>query len=129
MKNLLLSFILLFVMSSTYAQQEQQHQHQQSYRYGIAWVVWYKKAYVIKMDDGVTNQVLQNESGKDLRFKSRSGALNYLVSLGWEFDKVETIPNSISATRDIRTKSYWIFRKPCTKEELNEIVRNNIKEE
>ena len=127
MKKFLLSILFMFLMVSVYAQQEQQHQ--QSYRYGIAWVVWHKKAYVIKMDDGVTNQVLQNESGKDLRFKSRAGALNYLVSLGWEFDKVETIPNSISATRDIRTKSYWIFRKPCTKEELNEIVRNNMKEE
>ena len=125
MKKFLLSILFMFLMVSVYAQQEQQ----QCYRYSIVRVVWYKKAYVIKMDDGVKDQVMQNESGKDLQFKSPAGALNYLVSIGWEFDKVETIPNSISATRDIRTKSYWIFRKSCSKEELNEIVRNNMKEE
>ena len=123
MKKLLLSILFLFMMVSVYAQQGQQY-----YRYSIVRVILHKKAYVIKMDDGVTEQVLQNESGKYLRFGTSAGALNYLVSLGWEFEKVEPMPEGDFSNLGgrVKTKSYWIFRKPCTKEELDAIVKNSL---
>ena len=126
MKKILLSILFLFMMVSVYAQQEQQY-----YRYSIVRVILHKKAYVIRMDDGLSERVLQDESGNNLRFSSPAGALNYLVSLGWEFEKVEPMPEGdfLQGSGKVKTKSYWFFRKPCTKEELDEIVKNIFKEE
>lgn len=57
------------------------------------------------------------------------GALNYLVSCGWQFDKVETLTNGSVTSGlggSIHTQSYWIMRKPCTKEELDSLVQKGI---
>lgn len=62
-------------------------------------------------------------------FKTHAAALMHLISEGWElYVNGATLEGiSINGTGGSNTTSYWIIRKPCTKEEFDNAVKEGIK--
>lgn len=98
-----------------------------------------KKLYVemeykknsIRLDDG-SNKKFQNvkgADGKDLKFISLIGALNYMSLQGWELVETKSVTKGggyggISSTD---TQIYYIFCKEVSDEELEKAVNNSYK--
>lgn len=79
-------------------------------------------------DDGIEVKRLRNENGVKRRFSTPAGALMYFISQGWEmYLNGETskgrLHNGIGYSG---TSSYWILRKPCSKEEFEKAVQNAV---
>ncbi len=102
-----------------------------------------KKLYVemeykknsIKLDDGTNkkSQTVKGADGKDLKFNSLIGALNYMSLQGWELVDTKSVTQGggyvgvyggASATS---TTVYYIFCKEVTDEELEEAVANSYR--
>ncbi|CCY81029.1 uncharacterized protein BN473_01821 [Prevotella sp. CAG:1185] len=88
-----------------------------------------EKGIKVKVDDGKNIEKLKDENGKDIKFNTPAAALMYFISKGWELyinDSTSegTVFNGIGTNR---STSYWIFRKPCTKEEFDKAVEEGIK--
>lgn len=87
----------------------------------------------IKINDGSTkkHQAIKGTDGKDLKFTSIIGALNYMSLQGWEL--VGSIaPGSgyvvdYGGMSSISTEVYYIFSKDVTDEELEQAVNNSYK--
>lgn len=109
----------------------------------ITQLVCAKKLYVemeykkntIKLDDGTNKKpkTVKGYDGKDLKFNSLIGALNYMSLQGWELVDTKSVTNGggyigvyggASATR---TTVYYIFCKEVTDEELEEAVANSYR--
>ena len=109
----------------------------------ITQLVCAKKLYVemeykkntIKLDDGTNKKpkTVKGADGKDLKFNSLIGALNYMSLQGWELVDTKSVTNGggyigvyggASATR---TTVYYIFCKEVTDEELEEAVANSYR--
>lgn len=75
-------------------------------------------------DDGIEVKRLRNDKGEKARFSTPAGALMYFISQGWEiYLNGETSEgSSYQGTGSSATSSYWILRKPCTKEEFEKAV-------
>jgi hypothetical protein len=63
-----------------------------------------------------------------MKFNTPAAALMYLISEGWELyvngaTSEGAVANGFGASE---TTSYWIIRKPCTKEEFNKAVEEGI---
>lgn len=86
----------------------------------------------IKLDDGSNKkrQPIKGEDGKDLKFTSLIGALNYMSLQGWELldTKSVTKGGTYGGYGSTDTKVYYIFSKDVTDEELESIVNNSYKE-
>lgn len=82
----------------------------------------------IKLDDGSNKkrQAIKGEDGKDLKFTSLIGALNYMSLQGWELVDTKSIVQGSTVCTD--TNVYYIFAKEVSEEELKEIVDNSYKE-
>lgn len=99
-----------------------------------------KKLYVemeyhknsIKLDDGSNKkrQAIKDEQGKDLKFRSLIGALNYMSLNGWDLVDTKSVTSggSYAGTGGTETKVYYIFCKDVSDEELQEAVNNSFKE-
>ena len=87
-----------------------------------------KEEFKVYYDNGVEVKRLRNEQGNKMRFKTPAGALMYFLSEGWEmYLNGETSKgSSYQGTGSSKTSSYWILRKPCTKEEFEKAVQDAI---
>ena len=83
-----------------------------------------KEDFKVYFDDGIEVKRLRSEKGTKMRFSTPAGALMYFISQGWEMylNGSTTKGSSYQGTGSSSTSSYWILRKPCTKEEFEKAV-------
>lgn len=83
-----------------------------------------KENFKVFYDDGSEVKRLRNEEGGKIRFSTPAGALMYFISQGWEMylNGATSKGSSFQGTGSSETSSYWILRKPCTKEEFEKAV-------
>ena len=86
------------------------------------------EGFKINLDDGKNIEKLKDSNGKTIKFNTPAAALMYLYSLGWELyvNGATTSGSSVNGTGGSSTTSYWIMRKPCTKEEFEKAVKDGI---
>ena len=87
------------------------------------------EGFKVDLDDGKTIEKLKDSKGKTIKFNTPAAALMYLYSLGWELyvngaTSEGAMYGGIGASE---TTSYWIMRKPCTKEEFEKAVEDGIR--
>lgn len=126
MKKVVLLFLIL--LTSLYASS----QTQKHYLYNIITIDgnFKKEGLKINVDDGRSIERLKDADGKDMKFNTPAAALMYLFSKGWEmYINGSTTQGSMAAGYgSSSTTSYWILRKPCTKEEFEKAVKDGIKQ-
>lgn len=91
----------------------------------------------IKLDDGSNKkpQPIKGEDGKDLKFVSLIGALNYMSLHGWELVDTKSVTSgsgfvgAYGGASSTSTKVYYIFSKDVPDEELQQIVDNSFKKD
>lgn len=89
----------------------------------------------IKLDDGSNKkrQTIKDSNGKDLKFISLIGALNYMSLHGWELVDTKSVTSGwgsvgkYGGSSYTGTKVYYIFSKDVSDEELDEIVKSSYK--
>lgn len=83
-----------------------------------------KENFKVYYDDGIEVKRLRNSNGEKSKFTTPAGALMYFISQGWEMylNGATSHGASFNGTGSSSTNSYWILRKPCTKEEFEEAV-------
>ena len=118
-------FFLLFLMFlplMSYCQTEQE-------KYYIYNIVSFegdftKEDFKVFYDDGKEVKRLRNEKDTKMRFSTPAGALMYFISQGWEMylNGATSEGASFYGTGESSTSSYWILRKPCTREEFEKAV-------
>lgn len=88
-----------------------------------------KENFKVYFDDGIEVKRLRNDKGLKMRFSTPAGALMYFISQGWEMylSGNTSKGSSYQGTGDSSTSSYWILRKPCTKEEFDKAVETATK--
>ena len=87
------------------------------------------EGFKVDLDDGKTIEKLKDSKGNKMKFNTPAAALMYLISEGWELyvngaTSEGAVVNGFGASE---TTSYWIIRKPCTKEEFNKAVEEGIR--
>lgn len=83
------------------------------------------EGFKVDLDDGKKILKLRDKNGNKMTFNTPAAALMYLVSEGWEL-YFNGATNS-SYDNNNRTSTYWIMRKPCTKEEFDKAVAEGIR--
>jgi hypothetical protein len=125
MKNLLVLF-LLFIPLAAFCQTEEK----QYYLYNIVSFegTFTKEDFKVYYDDGTEVKRLRDDKGEKMKFKTPAGALMYFLSQGWEMylNGATSRGSSFQGTGSSSTSSYWILRKPCSKEEFDKAVQNAI---
>ncbi len=88
-----------------------------------------KENFKVYYDDGKEVKRLRNDKDNKVRFTTPAGALMYFISQGWEMylNGATSEGASYNGTGSSSTSSYWILRKPCTKEEFDKAVKEAIK--
>lgn len=84
----------------------------------------------IKLDDGSNKkrQAIKGDDGKDLKFTSLIGALNYMSLQGWELVGTKSVTSgrgfvgAYGGTSSTDTEVFYIFSKDVTDEELEQVV-------
>ena len=121
MKYLFVLFLLLFPLTAFCQTEEKQY-----FIYNIVSFEgdFTKEDFKVFYDDGVEVKRLRNEKGEKARFSTPAGALMYFISQGWEMylSGSTSAGASYKGTGSSTTSSYWIMRKPCTKEEFEKAV-------
>ena len=89
-----------------------------------------KEDFKVYYDNGKEVKRLRNEKDTKMRFSTPAGALMYFISQGWEMylNGATSKGSSYHGTGSSNTSSYWILRKPCTKEEFEKAVEEAVKE-
>lgn len=87
------------------------------------------EGFKVDLDNGKTIEKLKDKEGKKMKFKTPAAALMYFTSEGWELyvngaTSEGAIANGYGGSI---TTTYWIIRKPCTKEEFSKAVEEGIK--
>ncbi len=90
----------------------------------------------IKLDDGSNKkpQPIKDAHGKDLKFTSLIGALNYMSLQGWDLVDTKSVTSgsgyvgTYGGASSTSTKVYYIFSKEVSEEELKRVVENSYKE-
>ena len=111
----------------------------------IAQLTCAKKLYVemeykknsIKFDDGTDRkpQTVKGTDGKDLKFNSLIGALNYMSLQGWELVDTKSVTTgcgfvgAYGGASSTSTTVYYIFCKEVPDEELEETVANSYRKD
>ncbi len=117
-------FLILLSLTCSYAQAEKLFVEMEFYE------------NCIKLDDGSNknHQPIKGEDGKDLKFTSLIGAINYMSLQGWELVETRSVISGqgyvstiIGGQSSTNTKVYYIFSKDVTEEELEQIVNNSYK--
>ena len=71
------------------------------------------------LDDGTSIERVKDAEGKTIKFRSPAAVLMHFTALGWEWvGNGDTLYSGGDSTR-----SYWIIRKRCTKEEMLEAAK------
>lgn len=66
------------------------------------------------IDDGVSIERVKDADGKTIKFRTPAAVLMYFTAKGWEWvANGDTLYSGGDSTR-----SYWVLRKRCTKEEM-----------
>ena len=86
------------------------------------------EGFKVAVDNGKTIEKLRDDKGKRIVFTTPAGALMYFISKGWElYSHGSTSEGGVYyGIGGSETSTYWIIRKPCTKEEFDEAVKNSI---
>lgn len=125
MKNIITTLLLLFYLSVN-------AQDSVYYQYIIAEPVgkFLSKKCKLRIDDGITVEKTK-ENGKTITFRSYAAALMYLTSNGWEMvTNYSNIQGAMSmGVGAAETQTYWIFRRPSTKEEIQGIIDKSFEPE
>ena len=120
---LLLTIICLPLFASAQATEKQHYIYNIATFYGSM----NNKNISVYLDDGKNVKMLKDEDGETIRFYTQAAALMYLNSLGWElYVNATTIEDEMFSDKK-KNVSYWVIRKPCTKDELDAAVRDGIK--
>ncbi len=91
----------------------------------------------IKLDDGTNKkrQPIKGADGKDLKFTSLVGAINYMSLQGWELIDTKSVTSGggyviggYGGSSSTDTKVYYIFSREVSDEELESAVNNSYKE-
>jgi len=121
MKKLLL-MLFLFIPLMGFCQSEEK----QYYIYNIISFEgdFTKEDFKVYYDDGIEVKRMRNDKGEKARFSTPAGALMYFISQGWEMylNGATSKGSSYQGTGSSQTSSYWIMRKPCTKDEFEKAV-------
>lgn len=90
-----------------------------------------KQNFKVYYDDGKEVKRLRNDKDNKVRFSTPAGALMYFISQGWEMylNGATSQGSSYNGSGSSSTSSYWILRKPCTKEEFEKAVKDAVKED
>lgn len=120
MKKVLI-LTLLFITSFCYAQEKEKD-------FGIYVIISYSDSYdntnfTVNIDDGKSVDYYRDEKGKKVSFRTVAAALTYFESLGW------TLCKAGSSLKGGGSFTFWLFKKPVSKEEYEEYVNNAIKKE
>ncbi|MBR1596833.1 MAG: hypothetical protein IJ665_09130 [Phocaeicola sp.] len=83
----------------------------------------------VDIDDGKTVEKLKDSDGNKMKFTTTAAALMYILSQGWEIyiNGSTTEGAVVNGVGGSSTTSYWIMRKPCTKEEFEKAVEEGIR--
>ncbi len=79
----------------------------------------------LRIDDGIKPSTERSERGKKILFKSYAAALMYLTLQGWELVSCYSNIRGHNNVNNI-TDTYWILRRPSTKEEVERIVNESL---
>lgn len=127
MKKLIVTILLFFPLIG-HCQTEQE-------KYYIYNIVSFegdfkKEDFKVYYDDGKEVKRLRNDKDTKMRFSTPAGALMYFISQGWEMylNGATSSGSSFNGTGSSNTSSYWILRKPCSKEEFDNSVKEAVKE-
>ena len=127
MKKLLL-MLLLFIPLMGFCQSEEKLY----YIYNIVSFEgdFTKEDFKVFYDDGVEVKRMRNDKGEKARFSTPAGALMYFISQGWEMylNGATSKGSMVGGYGSSSTSSYWILRKPCSKEEFDNAVKDAVKE-
>jgi hypothetical protein len=87
------------------------------------------EGFKVDLDDGKTIEKLKDSKGNKMKFNTPAAALMYLYSLGWELyvNGATTEGAMYGGIGASETTSYWVIRKPCTKEEFEKAVEGGIR--
>lgn len=87
------------------------------------------EGFKVDLDNGKTIEKLKDSEGNKIKFNTPAAALMYLYSLGWELyvNGATTEGAMYGGYGGSETTSYWIMRKPCTKEEFEKAVEDGIR--
>ena len=128
MKKLVLLFMMFFPLMA-YCQTETEKE--KYYIYNIVSFVgeFTKENFEVYYDDGKEVKRLRNDKDTKMRFSTPAGALMYFISQGWEMylNGSTTQGSAAAGYGSSETSSYWILRKPCTKEEFEKAVNEAVK--
>ena len=128
MKKLFI-LLLMFVSLSVYSQERTDTV---VYRYIIAEPQgkMFSDKCKLKIDDGIDPEKAKSDN-KTLTFRSYAAALMYLTSQGWELVSNYNITSGSVGNGYGSTSSstYWILRKPSTKEEVQKIIDESFKKD
>jgi len=121
-----LFLLLLFFPLTVFSQTDER----QYYLYNIVSFEgdFTKEDFKVYYDNGIEVKRLRNVEGEKMKFKTPAGALMYFLSQGWEMylNGATSKGSSFQGTGSSHTSSYWILRKPCTKEEFDKAVQDAI---
>lgn len=127
MKKALILLAIIFISLSAFAQTEEK----QNYIYNIVTFdgSLNNEGFRVDLDNGKEIQKLRDKDGNKMKFNTPAAALMYLVSEGWELyvNGATSQGYSYNGTGGSNTTSYWIIRKPCTKEEFDKAVKGGIR--
>ena len=87
-----------------------------------------KEDFKVYYDDGKEVKRLRNQDGDKMKFSTPAGVLMYFISQGWEMylSGSTSKGSSFQGTGSSRTSSYWIIRKPCSKEEFEKAAKEAV---
>ena len=125
MRQLFISLLLLFSIA-THCQTSKESY----YLYNIVSFDgdFTKEDFKVYYDNGVEVKRFRNEQGNKMKFKTPAGALMYFLSQGWEMylNGATSRGSTFQGTGGSSTSSYWILRKPSTKEEFEKAIDDAI---
>ena len=87
-----------------------------------------KQDFKVFYDDGKEVKRLRNKDNEKMRFTTPAGVLMYFISQGWEMylNGSTTQGAMYGGYGGSSTSSYWIIRKPCTKEEFEKAAAEAV---
>lgn len=89
------------------------------------------EGFKVTIDNGKTIEKLRDENGKRIVFTTPAGALMHFISKGWElYSHGSTTEGAVfNGAGESDSSTYWILRKPCTKEEFDKAAKESVRKE